>query len=369
MPRSAVRQTPFAGDRAAGPLAGALALLAVLSGGTGTASAQDGADCEAMGDTLAAARGAYAAACPSIPRLDCDPVIGGWACASYRIGLYAPATSQSQAMPAPSSSEPQPPAGEAEPVEVAPLPSAAGAPGYGDCRWIDGSLEGAQGGYATFCRVEMDACDPVPEGWMCVSERIGAGAPDDASDGPVAGLDGGAVPDPVTMAPEPAPAPVAPPPAPDGGGAPAGDAPGGGTGDGGSGSDPAPEPPAPAAPPAPASPPAAQSVYGGRFGEPSVSWADSYSANGTCYAATTGDHGVLDLRVDTPTGRTTVREALGRIEQGPGISRADALYNDVRCGRGPANDVGDEDPDQCPGRVDRGRAGCGTIGPDWKFVR
>ena len=368
MPRSAVRPTPSSGARAAGPLAGALALLAVLSGGAGTASAQDGADCEAMGDTLAAARGAYAAACPSIPRLDCDPVIGGWACASYRIGLYAPAAPQAT----PSSPEPVPPAGEAEPAEVAPLPSAAGAPGYGDCRWIDGSLDGARGGYETFCRVEMSGCDPVPEGWMCVSGRIGAGAPGgpDGPDGPGAGLDGGAVPDPVTMAPEPAPV-AAPPPAPDGGGGTAGDAPDGAADEGGSDPEPAPSVPAPAAPPAPATPapPAGRSVYDGRYGNPSVSWADSYSANGVCYAATTGDHGVLDLRVDTPTGRTTVRQALGRIEQGPGISRADALYNDVRCGRGPANDVGDEDPDQCPGRVDQGRAGCGTIGPDWRFVR
>jgi len=53
------------------------------------------------------------------------------------------------------------------------------------------------------------------------------------------------------------------------------------------------------------------------------------------------------------------------IGAGPGIDKADAIYNDVQCGNGPANDVGDEIVGECPGRVDMGGAGCGTIGYGW----
>ena len=103
-----------------------------------------------------------------------------------------------------------------------------------------------------------------------------------------------------TPAPAPAPAP-APPPAPD----------------------PAPEPePEPVPVPAPEpTPTPAQSTYDGRFGEPQAFWADSYSANGVCYPSTSGDHGVYDLMVDTPTGRTTVREAVQRLEVGRASDR------------------------------------------------
>ena len=350
------RPRPSPSTRHGLPSAGAVGTLlafagtALVAGGAATpAAAQDGAECEAMGDTLAAAKGAYAEACPALPRLDCDPVIGGWACASYRIGDAAPSL----------------PGTSAAAANTGPAPS-AGAPGVGECRWIDATLETARAGYASMCVPEMRDCDPVPEGWMCASVRIGASMP---------GMTGGAVPDPVFVAP-PSPSPASgdgdsgeeggegpgasPPPAP--GDAP--DGPGPGVPDGPSALEPELAPP-----PSPGAPaPARASVYDGRFGEPSVSWADSYSANGVCYASTTGDHGVYDLRVDTPSGRVSVREALGMIESGPGISRADALYNDIRCGRGPANDAGDEDADQCPGRVDQGRAGCGTVGPDWRFL-
>ena len=324
----------------------ALALASV----PGAVRAQTGAaDCDALGDTLAAARGAYAEACPTLPRLDCDPIVGGWACASYRIGAFAPGAR----------------------ADVA----AVGPPGVGECRWIDATLEAARAGYAAMCRPARRDCDPVPEGWMCSSQRIGAFAPGVA-------FVGGAVPDSVFVEP-PAPMPAPDDDAPEPDDAPEAPEPDDGFGDP---PPPAPEPGDEPEPPLPDGfepPPAPGAsgsgtaasrlvrigLYDGRYGEPSVSWADSYSANGVCYAASTGDHGVFDLTVATPTGTATVREALGRIERGPGISRADALYNDVRCGRGPANDAGDEDADQCPGRVDLGRAGCATIGPDWRFVR
>ena len=342
------------------PTLSVLALTgAFWAAGATPAAARQGtaADCEAMGGTLAAARDAYARSCPSLPRLDCDPIIGGWACASYRLDSTV--------------------AGVGRDVT-----------GVGECRWIDATLAGARAGYASLCRPAVRDCDPVPEGWMCSSMRIGLAAPGGAVPDPMfvemptlptlpsdpggdGGGDGGDGPGPV--APEPGgPGEPTGPDAPDPDFGPEPDPDFGPEPDPDFGPEPSPDGFAP--PPAPGASTAQKrlprvSLYDGRFGEPSVSWADSYSADGVCYAATTGDHGAHELLVATPAGRVTVREALAMIEPGPGISRADALYNDVRCGRGPANDAGDEDRDQCPGRVDLGRAGCATIGPDWRFVR
>lgn len=109
---------------------------------------------------------------------------------------------------------------------------------------------------------------------------------------------------------------------------------------------------------------AAEAAYDGRYGPPRASWADSYSANGSCWIASTFDHGAGDLIVSTPAGLRTVREVRAAIGPGPGAA-GNPRYNDVQCGNGPANDRGDEDPGQCPGRVDRGAAGCMTIGPRW----
>lgn len=94
------------------------------------------------------------------------------------------------------------------------------------------------------------------------------------------------------------------------------------------------------------------------------SWADSYSVGDECYCETTFDHNIADIMVDTPAGPRTVREVCEAIGDGPG-SDDRPLYNDIQCGNGPANDAGDED--DCPGRVDIGRDGCGHIGPRWNL--
>ena len=98
---------------------------------------------------------------------------------------------------------------------------------------------------------------------------------------------------------------------------------------------------------------------------PNLGWADSYSVGNRCYIHSTFDHGAGDLVVDTPYGEMTVYMVNQTIGAGPGIDKADAIYNDVQCGNGPANDVGDEIVGECPGRVDMGGAGCGTIGYGW----
>ena len=97
------------------------------------------------------------------------------------------------------------------------------------------------------------------------------------------------------------------------------------------------------------------------------SWADSYSVGDRCYCETTFDHDIGDVMVDTPVGPRTVRQVCEAIGDGPGSEPAGEdprpLYNDVQCGNGPPNTAGDED--DCPGRVDIGREGCGHIGPRW----
>ncbi len=98
------------------------------------------------------------------------------------------------------------------------------------------------------------------------------------------------------------------------------------------------------------------------------SWADSYSVGSRCYCESTFDHSIGPIMVDTPVGRRTVRQVCDAIGPGPGSRGTGGepdrpLYNDIQCGNGPANDAGDED--DCPGRVDIGREGCGHIGPRW----
>ncbi len=152
--------------------------------------------------------------------------------------------------------------------------------------------------------------------------------------------------------PNPAPAPdpnPAPAPDPDPGPAP----------------DPDPDP-APAPDPDPQNPPGTHPdivtvrTVAGR--NPRPNWRDSYSVGDKCYCDSTFDHNIGSILVDTPRGRRTVREVCDAIGPGPGRDGR-PVYNDIQCGNGPPNDAGDED--DCPGRVDIGRDGCGHIGPRW----
>lgn len=97
-----------------------------------------------------------------------------------------------------------------------------------------------------------------------------------------------------------------------------------------------------------------------------LGWADSYSSNGSCYCAnvTSYDHNIGTVLVDTPLGVLTVKEVCELLGSGPG-REGRPLYNDVQCGNGPPNDVGDED--NCPGRTEYGQEGCKYIGPKWNF--
>ncbi len=106
------------------------------------------------------------------------------------------------------------------------------------------------------------------------------------------------------------------------------------------------------------------------FGQPvnpQPGWADSYERGGICYIRSTLDHNVGPIVVSTPVGNRTVAQVLIAQNRAnvPAYQIGDPLYNDVQCGNGPANDNGDENPGNCPGRVDQGSAGCNVIGPRW----
>ena len=97
---------------------------------------------------------------------------------------------------------------------------------------------------------------------------------------------------------------------------------------------------------------------------PRAGYSDSYSVGDRCYCETNFDHDLGPIRVDTPVGNISVREACDLIGPGPG-SEGRPVYNDAQCGNGPPNTAIDET--QCPGRVDLGRDGCNQAGPLWNF--
>ena len=93
-------------------------------------------------------------------------------------------------------------------------------------------------------------------------------------------------------------------------------------------------------------------------------WRDSYSVGDRCYCASTFDHDIGDILVNTPVGTITTREACDIVGPGPGVGN-NPIYNDIQCGNGPDNNEPDEM--YCPGRVDLRRDGCTHIGPRWNF--
>jgi len=124
------------------------------------------AACTATGPNLGAAIRNYAESC-SLPRVDCDPISGGWMCSSESMGNGAPnqpTTSTPAPMPIP---EPMP---QPEPTPEPPPPVAEGP-----CWVTDSSLGQALSTYAQYCSVPRLDCDPGREGWVCASVRMSGG--------------------------------------------------------------------------------------------------------------------------------------------------------------------------------------------------
>ena len=230
-----------------------------------------------------------------------------------------------------------------------------GDPGHtptpGACSAFGSSLAAAKLSYASQCSAPRRDCDPSAGGWTCSSAQIGNASPGNpaprppSNGGGTGGGTGGSGSDSGGSG---------------GSGGSTGGTTGGGGGTTGGGS-------------------GGTFVHvstGGSYPAASVrghtgvraGWADSYSAGGECWISSTFDHGAGNLVVNTPAGRMTVRELARRMGPGPGRGN-NPVYNDVQCGRGPANNAGDEDRNVCPGRVDQGVAGCRVFGPTWNLPR
>jgi len=124
--------------------------------------------CEAFGANLLLARNAYAKKC-SQPRKDCDPISGGYVCASYTMGGGAPGgdiSPTSPAAPAPAPSAPAP----------APTPTPAPT-NDGRCEAFGTDIRAAHAAYAAKCSLPRKDCDPVAGGYICASYDIGASGP------------------------------------------------------------------------------------------------------------------------------------------------------------------------------------------------
>ena len=115
--------------------------------------------CSAIGTSLADAKTEYSNNCPSIPRVDCDPLAdSGWICSSENISS---STTQTPTEPSTPVSSPAP----AEPE----MPVAGGA-----CTAMGATLGEASNNYADACpTLQREDCDPLPDGsWLCSSENI-----------------------------------------------------------------------------------------------------------------------------------------------------------------------------------------------------
>ncbi len=263
--------------------------------------AQAQESCQVQESSLRDAINSYARSC-SLPRVDCDPFDGEWICASFNMtGSVPPRASSSNAPSIPA--ETTSPV-STTPVVTTPTPVITTQTSSTQCEFSAPTINAARIGYANSCRLPRVDCDPVGGQWTCASYQLGAAAP--------------------------------------GRGAP---------GRGNSAS-------------TPSNTGSTGITYSGDFGPPQRAWADSYSANGRCYIASSFDHGIGDVLVNTPAGSRTVRQVAAAIGRGPGVGN-NPIYNDVQCGNGPANNAGDEDINQCPGRVDQGAAGCSVRGPTW----
>lgn len=104
--------------------------------------------------------------------------------------------------------------------------------------------------------------------------------------------------------------------------------------------------------------------------EPRPGWRDSYAVDGICYCDSSNyDHGIGTIKLMTSDGyRRSVQQICTDIQSQFGVGAVEGRipYNTIACGNAPANDAPDEDlVTGCPGRVDRGEAGCFDLGPEW----
>lgn len=108
------------------------------------------AQCQVVAPRIGQARAQFTQQCGGNPR-DCDPVTGGWMCASYVIGSSAPTPDASQ-------------------VEPIANPQAS----TGSCTVRGASLSQAMQAYSAQCALPRRDCDPVDGQWQCSSHQLGS---------------------------------------------------------------------------------------------------------------------------------------------------------------------------------------------------
>ena len=158
-----------------------------------TSAGAGGGSCTAVGDSLGAARAAFANACAGIAREDCDPLGGGrWLCSSETITSQTPLSAPVSPPPA---------------AAPAPVPTPVADAGATACSAIAPSLGAARDAYAASCPgIPRADCDPLGDGrWRCSSEVVGNAAPGKPGGGGSVTVAPPAAP---ISAPTPAPAPI-----------------------------------------------------------------------------------------------------------------------------------------------------------------
>lgn len=102
-------------------------------------------------------------------------------------------------------------------------------------------------------------------------------------------------------------------------------------------------------------------------------WADSYQSNGLCWCKSSFDHGLDDGSVTFVINgeKRYINEICDELKNHPDFesyANGDALYNDIQCGNGPANNHDIYDETYCPGLVTEGNEGCTVTGPTWDLA-
>lgn len=130
-------------------------------------TASDSSRVAVFGSSLAAARNAFAEA-TSLGRVDCDPVAGGYVCASFRNptmnDVGSSETPSEPAVPV-QPSEPSQPSVPADPAPALPVVDSDRVAVYAS------SLSAARAAYAAATSLRRVDCDPSGSGYICASFR------------------------------------------------------------------------------------------------------------------------------------------------------------------------------------------------------
>ena len=284
---------------------------------TSAAVKRDNSHCYTFGDNLAGARGAYSREC-TLTRVDCDPVVAGWVCASHRMvgdeagSLWAQLNGPSQHIQTNDQ--------------------------LNDCLAVGDNLALARRAYRDQCSSPRQDCDPLSNGrWLCASRRIATGTADALiavrdQDVEEATIDNSDTADAQPFIQEDSPD----------------------TGDD-SEDDATDNTPT-------------INVQNDSDTAPSrpTYWSDSYAVDGQCYCDSAFDHGLNDLAVETPDGMKSVRQVCADISAtfgSGGLNRT--YYNTIQCGHPPANNAPDES--RCPGVLGGSAADCQRRGATWNL--